>query len=273
MVGLSDNTLNRWFPPFIVDHHFNIHKYCVGRNEVVGAKYKDNDALIAKAKQEKCYHNKDKEPTLYTALTDLFKHFSTKEMLMQIWHPYWIQKNESLNQLVSVLAPKDKHLSSSMLLSNHVSLVVILDLVGYAQGLSEVFKEIGSILPATTVECLKRHDAHREYDRLYHRDIENKRRRGAVKRELIKALLSHKKNDAETGINYKPCMAILEPAVEPDGAIETTVERTKRTKRAPIICQSSICVEATGGKGHKTPVSKKCVHNPKHPKYIPLPPR
>jgi len=92
--------------------------------------------------------------------------------------------------------------------------------------------------------------SHREYDRQYHKDIDNKRRHGAVKRELIKALLSHKKSDAETGINYEPCMAILEPAVESDEAIEKTGKKTKRAKkRAPVICQSSICVEATGGKG------------------------
>jgi len=51
-------------------------------------------------------------------------------------------------------------------------------------------------------------------------------------------------------------MAILEPAVESDEAIEKTGKKTKCAKRAPV-----------------TPVSKKCVHNPKHPKYIPLPPR
>jgi len=183
-------------------------------------------------------------------------------------------KNESLNQLVSILAPKDKHLLLSMSLCNRVSLVVILDLVGYTQGLSKVFSEIGSSLPATMLECLKHHeDAHREYDRLYHKDIENKCRCGAVKHELIKASLRHKKSDAETGVNYKLCMAILEPAVESDEAIEKTIEKTKMAKRAPVICQSLICVEVTGGKGHKTPVSKKCIHNPKHPNYIPLPPR
>jgi len=84
---------------------------------------------------------------------------------------------------------------------------------------------------------LKGRDAHREYDRQYHKNIDNKRRHGAIKRELIKALLRHKKSDAETGINYEPCMAIVEAGVEPDEAVEKTVEKTKRAKRAPVICQ------------------------------------
>jgi len=45
----------------------------VGRNEGGWCKYKDNDALILKAKQENRYHDKDKEHALYTALTDILK--------------------------------------------------------------------------------------------------------------------------------------------------------------------------------------------------------
>jgi len=68
-------------------------------------------------------------------------------------HPYWCQKSESLNQLVAVFAPKDKHLSSSMLLSGHASLVVIVDSIGFAQGVSEVMEELGCTIPASTMEC------------------------------------------------------------------------------------------------------------------------
>ncbi len=126
-------------------------------------------------------------------------------MFRKLWRPHWIQKNESLNQLVSVFAPKDRHLSSSMSLSDRVSLVVIVDSVGYAVGLSEVFTEIGSKLPASMLESLKRRDARQEYDRQYHKNIDNKRRRGAAKREIIKAALRHNnKSDAETGVNYEP---------------------------------------------------------------------
>jgi len=137
--------------------------------------------LIAKVKQENCYHDRDKELALYAALTNILKHYSTKEMLMQSWHPHWIQKNELLNQLVSVFAPKDKHLSSSMSLSDRVSLMVIVDSVGYAVGLSEVFKEIGSKLPASMLESLKQKDARREYNRQYHKNIDNKCRHGVAK--------------------------------------------------------------------------------------------
>jgi len=120
----------------------------MGRNEGGWCKYKGDMALILKAKQENHYHDKDQEPTLYTALTDILKQFSTDKILLQPWHPYWIQKSELLNQFVSIFAHKDTYLSSSMLLSDHVALVVIMDSVGYAQGLSKVFQRNRMFTPS-----------------------------------------------------------------------------------------------------------------------------
>ncbi len=52
-------------------------------------------------------------------------------------------------------------------------------------------------------------------------------------------------------------MAILDAAVESEEAVENTVGKSKWAKKAPIICP----IELTGGKGHKTPVSKKCTQS------------
>jgi len=120
--------------PCIVKHNFNNHEFCMGRNEGGWCKYKGDMALLnLKTKQKNCYHDKDQEPAHYTALIDILKQFSTDKMLMQSWHPYWIQKRKLLNQLVSVFAHKDKHLWSSVSLSDHVALVVIMDSVRYAK--------------------------------------------------------------------------------------------------------------------------------------------
>ncbi len=83
--------------------------------------------------------------------------------------------------------------------------------------------------------------------------------------EVIKALLQHKKSDAETGINYEPGIfgiAILEATVESEVAFKKTVERTKLAKKALVICTPSLFC---GIKGHKTRVKKCIIHNPMHP--------
>jgi len=74
---------------------------------------------------------------------------------------------------VAVFAPKDKHLSSSMLLSGHASLVVIVDSIGFAQGVSKVMEELGCTIPASTMECLKWQDAKHQYDKIYKSKIKN----------------------------------------------------------------------------------------------------
>jgi len=95
--------------------------------------------MMAKAKEEICYHDKQMEADLYAAVLAIWHQYAMEEMLRQSHHLYWCQKSKSLNQLVAVLSPKDKQLSGSKLLSNHVSLVVIVDSIGFLQGFHRVF--------------------------------------------------------------------------------------------------------------------------------------
>jgi len=157
----------------VLEHHFGNHDFCKGKQEGGWCKYKGNKEMMEKAREENCYHNKHMEAPLYAAVLGIWCKYAMEEMLCQLHHLYWCQKSESLNQLVTVFAPKDKHLSASMSLSDHVALVVIVDSVGFAQGIFEVMDEIGCEVPASTMECLKQRDAKREYDKIYKNKIEN----------------------------------------------------------------------------------------------------
>jgi len=53
-----------------------------------------------------------------------------------------------------------------MLLSDQVALVIIIDSIGYAQGISKVMEELGCPLPASTIECLKQCDAKCQYNKI-----------------------------------------------------------------------------------------------------------
>jgi len=129
--------------------------------------------MMAKAKEENCYHNKHMEKDLYDVVLLIWCWYAMEEMLRQSHHLYWCQKSKSLNQLVMVFAPKDKHLSASVLLSDCVSLVVIVDYIGFLQGVFKVMEEIGYTIPTSIMECLKRRDAKQEYNRIYKSNIDN----------------------------------------------------------------------------------------------------
>jgi len=115
----------------VLEHHFGNHIFCRGKNEGGWCKYKGDEVMIAKSKEENCYHDKEMEADLYFVVQEIWHHYAMEEMLQQSHHPYWFQKCKSLNQLVTVFAPKDKHLSSSMSLSDCVSLVAIVDSIGF----------------------------------------------------------------------------------------------------------------------------------------------
>jgi len=65
------------------------------------------------------------------------------------------QKSESLHQQITRVAPKDKHFSNTMSLSDRVAMVVITDSVGYEEGISLICEEMGIVLPKKTIQYLK----------------------------------------------------------------------------------------------------------------------
>jgi len=118
--------------------------------------------------------------------------------------PILVPEEQSLNQLVMVFVTKDKHLSSSMSLYDCISLIVIINSVGYVQGVCKIMEEIGCFIPASSVfECLKWCYAKHEYDKAsYHRRMGNKQWCRETKWESIKASLHYHKNDISHGFKY-----------------------------------------------------------------------
>jgi len=151
----------------VLEHHFGNHDFCKGKKEGGQCKYKGDEEMMLKAIEENWYHNKEMEADLYNAVWTIWHQYAMEDMLRQSHHPYWCQKSESLNQLVMVFAPKDKHLSASMSLSYCITIVVIVNSIGFAQGVMEIMKEIGCTVPTSTIECLKWWDRKREYNKIY----------------------------------------------------------------------------------------------------------
>jgi len=133
----------------MLEQHFGCHDFCKGKKEGGWCKYKGDEDMMAKVKEENWYHDQQMEAQLYAAVLTIWCCYATEDIMpWQSHHPYWCQKSKSLNQLITVFATKDKHLSASMSLSDHVSLVVIVDSIGFAQWVCEIMEEIGCDIPA-----------------------------------------------------------------------------------------------------------------------------
>jgi len=118
------------------------------------------------------------------------------------------QKSESLHQQISRMAPKDKHFSNSMALSDHVALAIITDSVGYKQGMKMILEEICIQVPTVTEQYLVHRNDRRQYDQMYHQWLDIKNCRYATKKENIRRDLEQKAIDVKNGTDYDPSIDI-----------------------------------------------------------------
>jgi len=192
----------------VLNHHFGDHTYCQSKEEGGWCRFKGNDSLIAEAKLQNRYRDKTKDIQLYELVLKIWEHFGTELMLEQVFHRFMSQKSESLHQQISRIAPKDKHFSNSMALSDRVALAVITDSVGYEQGMKMILEEIDIQVPTVTEQYLVRRNDRRQYDRMYHQRLDVKNRRYATKKENIRRDLEQKAIDAKNGTDYGPSIDI-----------------------------------------------------------------
>jgi len=88
-------------------------------------------------------------------------------MFKQLHHPCSLQKNELMNFVVMCHAHKDQRYLLSMELSDHVSLVIAIDLIGYQAMIDAVIRESGQIPNIIMHEFLKQWDDKCKYDILH----------------------------------------------------------------------------------------------------------
>jgi len=165
-----------------------------------------------------------KDIELYKLVLEIWKTFGMDLMIEQVYHLFMSQKSKSLHQQITRVAPKDKHFSGTMALSDRVALVVITDSVGYEEGMFLIFDELGIELPDTTVQYLKRKNEHRAYQQTYRGLPENKTKRYSIKKANIRNELEQKAKASENGCDYHPSMYVDE-ILEIDEVLEDNAKR------------------------------------------------
>jgi len=161
-------------------------------------------------------------------------------------------------------------------LSDQVPLVIIIDSIGYAQGIAKVMEEVGCSLPALAVECLQQCDEKHQYDKVYHSSMEIRHQCGMLKQQQIINHLIHHKKGKKDGCKYGPGIAVAEENAETSNNkcfsneapnkmdVSTSegveVSKKQRTKRPLVICPLEGCKLL----GHKSAVSKRCRLNPNY---------
>jgi hypothetical protein len=222
-------------------HHFNDHSKCGSWCpwEPAG---KQDPAKNEKGVKRSSDNNKWKN------CMDVFSTYLTDKHLKQTYHGFDSQKNESVNLKVMTVAPKHKCFSKSRSLEDRVALVVVIDSVGAAAGITRIVEKIldRQHLPPLTQEFLFRSDKEARRKKAYNEKPETKARRAKkIQRQIKKKILEDKKA-MRKGLYYCSGVAVAVP-----GATQT---KRKRKKKTTATTASSAAADGAGAGGAGVPV-------------------
>jgi hypothetical protein len=143
----------------ILLHFHNVHD-----NFGEWCKYKDNKDLIRKEGITKYKKIDSKE---YLKTREIHKQFTTDTKLTEINHPFSSQKNESMNKLISKLAPKTMTFCRSLSLKDRVCWAICIDSIGYEEAATNIVSEMNVELLPAMVKSWQAQDNQRTYCQLY----------------------------------------------------------------------------------------------------------
>jgi hypothetical protein len=152
--------------------------------------------------------NTKNEMIFYHKVRDKVLPLLTEQKMNEVYHPFHIQKNETLQRQATAVAPKDRFLGGRMQLYDRLWLVTILDSVGELEGISRIFASIG--LPRLhSVMALwaanKDRKDNRRHD--YKRKPAVKRKRANEKIAKMKAGVLQEKKAKTSGVTYQTGIA------------------------------------------------------------------
>jgi hypothetical protein len=242
----------------VIEHHFDDHTYC---GQWCPRKGMTADQLKA---SERYYRSKDKESDakLYKTLSDKLARFISLDRLQEVAHGMDSQVNESLNNTISWLAPKNKVYCASSSLSNRIGIAVGINSLGMVEYFSRLLKSLGIIMTPNIKHFLEVREKSRS-NRLKAIKTRDKKKLRNEKKHL--ALKEHteiaKKERAKREGTYKRGMNM--DCV--DGYTEDDLRQQPNRKKRKTDAVCKLC----GRKGHSTARSKKCLHYKGGPAVVP----
>ena len=164
-------TIEESYGKAIVEHHFDNHEYC-------GNFCKRKTLTADQAKQTaKIYRCKVKDGKLYKFLCDTVARFITLEALKEVGHGMDTQVNESLNNTISWLAPKNKTYSGSSSLENRISIAIGIHSIGTSEYFVRLFGKLGVEITGPMQHYLSKQQQTRVYriDKYKRQDVKKAR--------------------------------------------------------------------------------------------------
>jgi len=224
----------------VLEHHFDNHEFCspVWCHFREDSHRKSDDTTRAKLRNLSVEENK----VVYIEMKKIHDAATTRENLLMLLHGYDSQKNEALNRAFTKLAPKNIVFSKTFSLFDRLSFVIIIDSVGYAEGLrrllADIFEDEDNDPGPVLLGWANREDIFKQYILKRQQTKKEKIRRTKEKKIRLSKQRANDRRAKRRGDRYGRGVAIL-PEEDEDNVAETgvRVSRTQRQRPSPTQCK------------------------------------
>jgi len=180
----------------VILHHFNDHSVC-------GEWCKYRKPSVSREEEiQRQNRFRQKGGVLWKHIQQIFAELTTKDKMAQCFHCYSCQKNESLNNSMSFLAPKNKTFSLTHSLIDRAHFLVIIDTS------SVIMEKLGGMVDVTTKKYLQNCDRRHALITRIQRDPKNIKKRADCQMKNKRKDWTDRKKDEERGYSYATCMAV-----------------------------------------------------------------
>ena len=207
---------------------------------------------VTRTESTSFYHSKQCDSDLYNQLVEAYAKYTTPERLKESLHPFDTQLNESLHFVVSKYAPKHKNYSTTMSLSNRISIVVGIHNMGHLPFWTKVFERLQLPMSEDLVCSLTCLDRDKQTKREYKVRHETKLKRVKNQIDKMADMMRKQKQDEISGATYG-CGVGIQNIVPSEVA---KIEKEKK-KKNNISCIWFGCDK----KQHKTNRNKQCKYH------------
>lgn len=242
-IGEGDEALYVHKARAVLEHHFDNHEFCGDFC------LRKKETFEEKASGEKVYRCKNIDHDLYCSLAKALEPFVTHQSLVEVAHGWDTNANESMNNCISWLAPKNKTFSGTQSLRNRVCMAISIQSLGYDEFYFRLFRELG-----LDVDCLSEHrfsqsQKARKYRIEQSKLAKNKRKRKVTTYKKVSEYFAKLKEDRAKGNEYAPSVAMPAPTIDDN-------EEQQQPNAVTVKRQCPHC----GVYGHVTMRSAKCLY-------------
>jgi len=247
----------------VLDHHFDDHTHC--------GDWCSRKNLSNEEKQQSTKHCRDKErdAKLYEELHDRIERFVTKEALLEVAHGMDTQCNESFNNVVAWIAPKNKACSKSNSLKHRIAFALGVNALGVLSFYQELFLLLGIAMTSSVLHCVAAMNSYRVNKLNKQKTSEGKKRRAEShqRKLLMKTVLAKREKHRREG-QHQPGVGMAAGHTAEELAMSAQLfpgrrrkepdnDNNKGKKKDPAMMLCKTCLEL----GHGLVTSKKCKHN------------